>query len=240
MDKAHILSEIKRTAEENGGDALGMGRFEKETGIKPWDWRGKYWTKWGDALTEAGHIPNKLQSAYDPDFLLQKLIELIQELGHFPTATERRFKGHNDKSFPTHNTFANFGNKRDLIEAVINYSENNNVDDKIIEICKEEAVKCKPKKSQKIKTEQYEDGFVYLMKSGKYYKLGRSSCAEMRRYQLSILMPEKLELIHKIKTDDPVGIEKYWHERFKDKRKNGEWFDLTASDVKSFKRRKFM
>jgi hypothetical protein len=70
MDKAHILVEIKRTAAENGGIALGRERFYAETGIRQKDWYGKHWIRWGDALQEAGFAPNALQSLYTDELLL--------------------------------------------------------------------------------------------------------------------------------------------------------------------------
>ena len=240
MNKEHVLSEIKRTAEENGGVPLGRERFEKETGIKQWDWCGKYWSRWNDAIAEAGYTPNKMQSAYPDDFIIQKLLELVHELDHFPTFAELRVKAHQSEGFPSHNTFSRFGNKLDLIQAVLKYCEVHDVEDNIVSICKTAAVKAKPRLRQSIEQEETVYGFVYLMKSGRYFKIGRSNCAERREFELRILLPEKLKLIHKIKSDDPVGIERYWHDRFKDKRKRGEWFDLSAAEVKAFKRRKFM
>lgn len=85
-----------------------------------------------------------------------------------------------------------------------------------------------------------EYGYVYLLKSGRYYKIGRSSSPRRREYELAIQLPERVKTVHTIKTDDPVGIEAYWHQRFSDRRKNGEWFELRREDISAFRRRKFM
>ena len=83
-------------------------------------------------------------------------------------------------------------------------------------------------------------GYVYLMKAGRFYKIGRTNALGRRERELAIQLPEAAKVIHSIKTDDPVGIEEYWHRRFQDRRKNGEWFELTAQDLAAFRRRKFM
>ena len=79
-------------------------------------------------------------------------------------------------------------------------------------------------------------GEVYLFKSGHYYKIGKTNDTVRRGSELRIQLPETVRLIHSIKTDDPSGIEAYWHKRFEAKRKNGEWFDLSSAEIKAFKR----
>ena len=85
-----------------------------------------------------------------------------------------------------------------------------------------------------------EFGFVYLLKSGKYYKIGRTNAPGRREYELALQLPEPVVNVHTIKTDDPAGIEKYWHERFSERRKKGEWFELRKEDISAFRLRKFM
>ena len=54
---------------------------------------------------------------------------------------------------------------------------------------------------------------MLLLKVGKEkrYKIGKSILTERRKNELSIVLPEDVELIHEIRTDDAYGIEAYWH-----------------------------
>ena len=232
MDKQYILEEIRRTAIENGGKPLGRRSFGKQTGIKFHDWFGKYWVRWSDALKEAGFAPNSFQEPFSDEFLLAKLCELIRELGHFPVEGELRLKSNRDKTFPTSHVFGRLGNRRVLTSKVISYCQERGIED-IIKLCKMPEAKESKEKNDAGSIQVL--GIVYMIKSGKYYKIGRTNSIGRREYEIALQLPEKEKLIHEIKTDDPAGIESYWHARFDKYRANGEWFALTPLEVNAFK-----
>lgn len=240
MNKEHILREIRRTAEANGGKPLGRLRFFSETGIKESDWSGRYWARWNDALREAGYGPNKLQESYDDAFLLQRLAELVRELGHVPVVTELRLKTRADPTFPNSKTLlGRFGNKQQLLVRLLEYVQTHAKDKDLIPLIAA-AVTPAAQEEESVSADETEIGFVYLLRSGRYSKIGRSNAAGRRERELAIQLPEKASMVHVIRTDDPAGIEAYWHRRFAERRKNGEWFELSAKDIAAFKRRKFM
>jgi hypothetical protein len=119
MKKEHILREIKRTTEENGGVPLGWRKFVQETGIREADWLGKHWARWSEALREAGYAPNKLTVAYDESFLCERFIDLTRELKRLPVKGDFLMKARRDPTFPSSSTFEKFGSKAELVKSVM-------------------------------------------------------------------------------------------------------------------------
>jgi Meiotically up-regulated gene 113 len=241
LSKQSILDEIKRTAALNGGKPLGRLRLENEAGIKEHHW-GKYWARYNDAVREAGFAPNSATVAYGERELFEKLVALMRGLGRFPTQADIKLASSNEADFPTLKTFVTcFGNKSQMVKKLVELSTGTAMLQDVLAYCEaaghgtgaDEAV-------DEAGTDASADGFVYLMKSGRYYKIGHTNHVGRRERELAIQMPEQAKTLHSIRTDDPEGIESYWHRRFAAKRKNGEWFDLTPRDVAAFRRRKFM
>lgn len=232
--KEEILNEMRRTASENGGIPLGASRFEDKTGIAPIEW-GRYWPRFGDAQREAGFNPNTLLTAYSNEHLFEKYIALTRELGKIPVQGELVVKRNSDPDFPTKNTFRRLGTKLEFLSQLLKYSEDKGYND-VVKFCNAALEKENEIKPEGDFQEQEALSFVYLVKSGHYYKIGKTNASGRREYELAIQLPEKLIVIHKIETDDPTGIENYWHRRFESKRKKGEWFDLNPSDIRAFRR----
>ena len=154
-----------------------------------------------------------------------------------PVEGEIRRKAKADKSFPSHTVFSRFGGKEKLLEVVVWYCQSHPGHEDIIALCSQRKCDSKPETETGRGTkEKVLTGFVYLMQSGRHYKIGHTNCVGRRERELTIQIPVAPKTIHRIETDDPIGVEAYWHKRFSDKRGEGEWFDLTPEDVRAFKR----
>ncbi|MEQ1868261.1 MAG: GIY-YIG nuclease family protein [Micropepsaceae bacterium] len=227
-----ILIEIKRLAKANGGQPLGMRAFERQTGIGEAVWRGRYWARWGDALNEAGFAANEFQAKHATDFVLQKFVDACRHFSRIPTVDELRMYGRSQLDFPSSKAlYSHFGTKRALIDNLRAWAKGREGYEDIIGMA---GAASEPNEQTVSK-----EGLVYLIKSGAHYKIGRSDELERRIKEIRIALPEAATLVHSIRTDDPAGIEAYWHRRFAVRRANGEWFKLTNTDVAAFKRRKY-
>lgn len=235
MNRQQIVAEIKRVALDNGGRAPGRQSFERATGIKMAEWYPHIWLRWGEALAEAGHTPNQLQTKASDDLLIEKYIGLVRELGRLPVEGEIKRKAKGDASFPNHGAFhLRFGGKQKQQAAVAEYCRKTSGFDDILALVEQKASVPTPVEARREAT--VATGYVYLMKSGPHYKIGRTNSVGRRGSELAIKIPVPPTTIHSIETDDPVGVEVYWHRRFDDKRGEGEWFALSQEDVKAFKR----
>ncbi|MBA4190786.1 MAG: hypothetical protein C0467_22600 [Planctomycetaceae bacterium] len=241
MDKAHILREIKRTAEANDGVPLGTDRFFAETAIKQSDWCGIHWARWSDAVREAGFMPNQLSEAYEPAELLEKYAILTRDLQRLPSAPDIRLRRRSDPNFPNDSTFTRRWSKIELIKELLAYCRDRTGYESVIALCESYIPREQPEaEPEEPAVGEVTMGYVYLIKMGRYYKIGMTNSVGRREYEIALQLPEAPNLIHQITTDDPAGIEEYWHRRFAAKRTNGEWFALDAADISAFKRRKFM
>ena len=75
-------------------------------------------------------------------------------------------------------------------------------------------------------------GYVYLVQSPTgAYKIGRSQNPANRVRTFNVKLPFEIEYVCVIQTPRMKGLEKELHQRFAEKRIDGEWFRLSADDV---------
>ena len=235
MDREFILREIRRTAEANGGKPLGARNFQNTTGIGARDWY-VHWSRWGDAVLAAGLEPNTSLVAFSADHIIEHIIGLTRRLGHYPTWREWEGERHRNPEFPSTNVIRKrLGTTDEAAEKVRDWCRHRDDCDDVLAFIP-------TTRASKAAAPEPGRGYVYLIKSGRQYKIGKTTNPDQRSRQFSIQLPHPHVIVHKIETDDAAGIEAYWHRRFEGKRLGtGEWFSLTADDVKAFqRRRKFM
>lgn len=234
--KHHVLAEIKRLEAVNGSPP-GVRLFERETGIKESDWFPVFWLRWGDALREAGFTPNKMVQPLGNEVLFEQYALLAQKLSRLPLQGELIRESQANSDFPSEKTFRRFGGKAKLVSAIAIFCKTRKELSDVVAMCEVwQENNSKPEKNEDGDAPKV--GFVYLLQHGskREYKIGRTGNAIRREGEINIELPHGVEPVHVITTDDAAGIENYWHRRFAEKRLKGEWFLLSADDVRAFKR----
>jgi hypothetical protein len=201
---------------------------------------GRYWARWSEAVSEAGLAPNQMNALINEGIVFAQYAALTRKLGRLPVTAEMRMHKRQNPAFPNEKVYERFGSKGDLIRKVLAYCNANPGNDDVAAICVPLVTAPTPEATND--ADEFETGYLALMKVGreKRYKIGKANVVEQRARQVGVNLPEDLELVHAISTDDAYGIEAYWHKRFAEKRRGGEWFELTGDDVRVFKRRRFM
>lgn len=240
--KKDIIKELQQQAKELGGKTPSEVNFYENTDVGIMD-RKKYWPNYGELVIEAGLTPNKFdKTKYSYDKLCKLFIEIIREKNKWPTRGELDIKHYKSSAFPDSATFykkLGLVSTGDLAQKIIEYVENKKEYEDVVKICKP-FLRENVKKGDSLFIDK---GYVYLLKSklrnAVAYKIGRTKNIENRIKQLR--QPSNIEeILHYIETDDSIGVEKYWHSRFKANRlypgkPKDEWFKLSSSDIKAFK-----
>jgi hypothetical protein len=204
-------------------------------GFSPYYWRGGYWRSWSAFQADAGYTPNSPTQKIPDEILLQRFAELALERNQIPTQADLVIKRKDDLSFPDQAAFARWGGRDALLAKVAEYCEGKESLSSVLALIQPHVSRNLDRRLESLGVK----GFVYLLRSGKHHKIGRTNAEGRRRRELSIQLPNKPQMVHVIETDDPEGIEAYWHRRFDEKRHGGEWFQLSQEDVRAFKKRRF-
>lgn len=229
-----IIETYRKLVNERGV-AIGERVFTRETGLSRYHWMGGFWRSWSAFQEAAGYSPNDPTKKIADEILLRRFAELAVERDAVPIEADLNLKRKEDATFPGKRVFRRWGSRDALLAAVAEYCEGKPEFARVRELLTD---------GNSTRLDQHlgslrVTGFVYLLRSGKHYKLGRTNATGRRLRELAIQLPQKPDTVHVIETDDPEGIEAYWHRRFAEKRQGGEWFALSADDVRAFKKRRF-
>jgi hypothetical protein len=244
MTRDQIIAEIKRTADANGGLPPGERRFFKETGLTLRVMQRAGFSNYGEAREGAGY-PRGLfgSSKYSDDEIFAQLSQLTREKERFPTQGELRVAGYTISGWPSDSTYARVKKRGPLPTQLSAWCQTRPEYADVLRILEStQAAPVKPTEKRGDR-DRVVKGYVYLMRygaSGKEYKIGCTDNVDRRHSQIDMMSPQDVRKVWIIDTDDPRGIEKYWLERFADKRvKTKEIFRLSADDVAAFKRRRY-
>lgn len=75
------------------------------------------------------------------------------------------------------------------------------------------------------------DGFIYIIKSGEFYKIGKTININNRFKKYITENPNRIELVYYFYVKNYSIEEEKLHDIFKHKQHNREWFKLDPEDI---------
>jgi hypothetical protein len=242
MSKDEFVDRLKAAARTRpNGQPPGEQAFWRETGLNRHQLRRAGIRSYGELCELAGVARNTFRGPAAADTVLEALANLARRLGRFPDHPDREVARHADPTFPGQAAFRTARAKRGPLEMQLLEWCRQRPEYAAVQAFAEAAVAKLPKHTES-SSGRVVKGFVYLMRygpGGHNYKIGKTDDVARRHSQLASMTPGDLRLVHRIETDDPGGIERYWLERFAEKRVKGEIFRLEPADVAAFKWRRY-
>lgn len=238
MTREAILEDIRRLAQENGGH-IGLRAFCRKSGIPEHQVVPGQFVKWNAALAVAGIATVSFRRPRTEEVtILDAVARLAVRLEEWPSENAMKFERQKSPSFPSFSVIRRLIRNRTLASKVAAYCVGKSELARAEKLARERSI------IESVETprpgRQAIEGYVYLMRSGRRYKIGFTSSPSRRHREVRLDLPDPTDLVHSIPTDDPAGIERYWHERFKSKRiRETEFFTLDATDVAAFRSRKY-
>jgi hypothetical protein len=123
----------------------------------------------------------------------------------------------------------------DLIENLIAYAEQEG--EQVLKQRRQEDERANQNAriSLTIKEPKKAPGYIYLIKSGDSYKIGRTKSISSRMKTFGIQLPFPFEIVHMIEAENMYQAEEELHQKYSHCRLNGEWFALSSEDVQAIK-----
>ena len=235
LTQEQIISEYKKLK-------LKLGRvpnareFYSETKVTDYSARVAFGgNAYSKIQSEAGDEPRKFCTNGRKEYEFFEIYgRVVRELNRIPTVADWMHR----KEKPTLSGYRHKLkiNWKQMPLAFIDWAINKSDWEDVVDIC---TSYCKERKlyseNTEVLTTSY--GYVYLIKANRkgQYKIGKTGSPAGRKSQLSQLDPHDRRYEHVLETNDPCGLENYWHRRFEDKKVSGEIFKLSKKDLKAFK-----
>lgn len=239
MTKDIVAQQILALARARGGH-ISLESFLAATGIKDkWLQTQPWFEGWNSLLQELGLATKSFAvPRTSPDLVVRAVGALIVREGKWPTENELARERRRDDGFPSLKVIRPLRKSGALAKLIVQAGASDPTLSAAAAIASayvpSELAPEPESASERVR------GYVYMLRSGRRYKIGKSNDPSRRWREVRIELPDETHQVHTIPTDDPSGIEAYWHERFAAKRvRNTEFFELDAADIRAFKRRSY-